>query len=77
MVYNDGVLYIANQSKIFLIECRDRMGKGEKIRISKEQTKIQVIKPGLPIHGMFNFKKAINMYFSKFLVIVAMETQDN
>lgn len=26
---------------------------------------------------MFNFKKPINMYFSKFLVIVALETADN
>ena len=26
---------------------------------------------------MFNFKKAINMYFSKFMVIVIMETTDN
>lgn len=36
MAYNDGVLYIANQNKIYLLECRDRMGKGEKIRMTKD-----------------------------------------
>lgn len=77
MTYNDGVIYIATKTKIYLIECKDKMGKGEKMRMSSDQTKVHVIKPGLLIHAIFNLKKPINMYFSKYLVIVALETHDN
>jgi hypothetical protein len=33
------VLYIANESKIFLIAAKDNMGKGEKIRLSLDMVR--------------------------------------
>ena len=60
-----------------MIDVKDKLNKGERVRMSIEQTKITSIKPGLPIHAIFNYKKSLNMYFSKFMVMVAMETADN
>lgn len=77
LAYADGILYIANQQRLYLIEAKDRLGKGEHVRFTLDQTKITTIKPGLPIHGLFIFKKAINMYYSKYQLIVVLETHDN
>lgn len=77
MAYNDGILYIANAERIFLIECKDRLGKNEKVRVNIEPTKITTFSPGLPIHGLFIFRKQINMYYSKYQLVMALETLDN
>jgi hypothetical protein len=46
---------------VFVIDAKDKMGKGEKIRLSIDMVSPQVIKPGLPITAMFNYKKPLNI----------------
>ncbi len=77
MAYHEEILYIANQSIVYLLQCQGNLQPGEVKKIELDQTSINKIVPGLPIHALFISKETISLFFWKFKVILAMETEDN
>lgn len=53
------------------------MRPGDKLKVEVDFLTLSKITPGLPIHGLFNIKQKVSMFFWKSFVCCAMETDDN
>ena len=74
MAYYDGVLYISNNSEVYLLQCKMDLKSGEVKKRKLEKSQIHKIVPGVPIHGMFNVKIQVNKFYWRTPVVIAMET---
>ena len=78
IAYHDDILYIANPSTIYLIQCKEKYLYGEKKCIDIENNQIHKVVIGLPIHALFINKVTMGPAFiRKNMVTVAIETPDS